>query len=77
MYYCIFICQSVSAPVAATKVNTNAMYAASRRGLQPHQGMNPTAERNTHRCSDEELAVLGNVLVEKAAVSACVCRVKQ
>lgn len=31
--------------------------------LQPHQGRNPTVERNTHKRSDEELAISGNTLV--------------
>uniref|UniRef100_A0A0B7B5C8 receptor protein serine/threonine kinase n=1 Tax=Arion vulgaris TaxID=1028688 RepID=A0A0B7B5C8_9EUPU len=31
--------------------------------LHPNQGRNPTAERNTHKRSDEELTVSGNVLV--------------
>lgn len=31
--------------------------------LQPHQGRNPTVERNTHKRSDEELAVSGNTLL--------------
>ncbi|XP_060063193.1 bone morphogenetic protein receptor type-2-like [Ylistrum balloti] len=31
--------------------------------LRPHQGRNPTVERNTHKRSDEELAVSGNQLV--------------
>jgi len=31
--------------------------------LPPHQGRNPTTERNTHKRSDEELAVVGNKLL--------------
>lgn len=31
--------------------------------LHPNQGRNPTVERNTHKRSDEELTVSGNVLV--------------
>ncbi|XP_048238242.1 uncharacterized protein LOC124113338 isoform X2 [Haliotis rufescens] len=31
--------------------------------LQPHQGRNPTVARNTHKRSDEELAVSGNTLL--------------
>lgn len=31
--------------------------------IQPHQGRNPTVERNTHKRSDEELAVSGNTLI--------------
>jgi hypothetical protein len=28
--------------------------------LQPHQGRNPTVERNTHKRSDEEIVISGN-----------------
>lgn len=34
--------------------------------LRPHQGRNPTVERNTHKCSDEELRVSGNTLISSA-----------
>lgn len=52
------------------KANTNITYAKTNRVLQPHQGKNPTVERNTHKRSDEELAVLGNTLVDKSVVEA-------
>lgn len=35
----------------------------NKSALRPHQGRNPTVERNTHKRSDEELAVSGNQLV--------------
>ena len=35
--------------------------------IQPHQGRNPTVERNTHKRSDEELAVSGNTLITAGA----------
>lgn len=31
--------------------------------LPPHQGRNPTVERNTHKRSDEKLAISGNTLI--------------
>ena len=48
-----------------SKANCNVAYAKSNKVqmLQPHQGRNPTVERNTHKRSDEELAVMGNTLV--------------
>lgn len=35
--------------------------------IQPHQGRNPTVERNTHKRSDEELAISGNTLITAGA----------
>ena len=52
------------------KSNMNAIYARTSRALQPHQGQNPTRERNTHKHSDEELAILGNTLVDKSVKEA-------
>jgi len=54
--------------VPAGKLNSNATYAATRKVLLPHQGLNPTVERNTHKVSQEELAVCGNILVDKKLV---------
>ena len=50
-------------PQAAVKAN-NVML-AQRKGVisHPNQGRNPTVERNTHKRSDEELAVQGNQLI--------------
>ncbi|XP_064643869.1 bone morphogenetic protein receptor type-2-like isoform X2 [Lineus longissimus] len=58
---------SPSEPEVYTKANRNIGYAKSNRAnqsLQPHQGRNPTVERNTHKRSDEELQIKGNTLVE-------------
>jgi hypothetical protein len=58
---------SPSEPEVYTKANRNISYAKSNRvhqPLQPHQGRNPTVERNTHKRSDEELQIKGNTLVE-------------
>ena len=49
----------------SNKSNRNMNYAKNNRVLQPHQGQNPTVERNTHKSSDEELRILGNTLVDK------------
>ncbi|CAG2222821.1 BMPR2 [Mytilus edulis] len=43
--------------------NFNVMLEKNNRVLQPHQGHNPTVERNTHKRSDEELAISGNTLI--------------
>ncbi len=51
--------------VAPAKSNRNMNNAKNNRALQPHQGQNPTVERNTHKRSDEELTILGNTLVDK------------
>lgn len=50
-------------PVMAVKVNN--VLLAERKGVisHPNQGRNPTVERNTHKRSDEELAVEGNQLI--------------
>ena len=56
----------VEAPVVSNKSNRNINNAKNNnRVLQPHQGQNPTVERNTHKSSDEELRILGNTLVDK------------
>ena len=59
-------------PVVAVnnKSNINLNYARNNKVLQPHQGQNPTVERNTHKRSDEELAILGNSLVDKSIAKA-------
>ncbi|GFO20435.1 receptor protein serine/threonine kinase [Plakobranchus ocellatus] len=46
-------------------VKANNVLLAQSHGViyHPNQGRNPTVERNTHKCSDEELAVQGNQLV--------------
>lgn len=54
----------------SAKENINANYAKTKCVMQPHQGQNPTVERNTHKCSDEELAVIGNTLVDKSTAAA-------
>lgn len=59
----------VPAPVP-NKDNRNAMFERNSQAFKPHQGQNPTVERNTHKRSDEELAVLGNSLVDKAVKEA-------
>ncbi|XP_041371849.1 uncharacterized protein LOC121385295 [Gigantopelta aegis] len=41
----------------------NLQLARSNIMLQPHQGRNPTVDRNTHKRSDEELTISGNQLV--------------
>ena len=38
-------------------------YPLQSRKLPPHQGLNPTVERNTHKSSDEEISVRGNTLI--------------
>lgn len=43
--------------------NYRMMVEKNSRVLQPHQGRNPTVERNTHKKSDEEIAVSGNTLL--------------
>ncbi len=50
------------------KSNRNMNNAKNNRVFQPHQGQNPTVERNTHKKSDEELTILGNKLVDKQAI---------
>ena len=50
---------------SSTKENINANFAKTKCVMQPHQGQNPTVERNTHKRSDEELEVIGNSLVDK------------
>ena len=62
---------SESTEVMPPKANRNQAFAkANNRVLLEYQGQNPTVERNTHKRSDEELAVLGNVLVDKAQAQA-------
>ena len=51
---------------SSTKENINANFAKTKCVMQPHQGQNPTVERNTHKRSDEELEVIGNSLVDKS-----------
>lgn len=46
-------------PSAPKSQNTNAL---KNQPVPAHQGRNPTVERNTHKRSDEELAVVGNSL---------------
>ena len=63
-----FHCQpgpSISGAVPQVAVKANNVMLAQRKGVisHPNQGRNPTVERNTHKCSDEELAVQGNQLV--------------
>ena len=43
-------------PTAPKSQNTNAL---KNQPIPVHQGRNPTVERNTHKRSDEELAVVG------------------
>ena len=43
-------------PSAPKSQNTNAL---KNQPVPAHQGRNPTVERNTHKRSDEELAVVG------------------
>ncbi|KAL4228707.1 Bone morphogenetic protein receptor type-2 [Mactra antiquata] len=50
---------SDSVPCHPKSQNINAMM---NQPLPAHQGRNPTVERNTHKRSDEELAVVGNNL---------------
>lgn len=47
----------------------NINQARKNMALQPHQGRNPTVERNTHKRSDEELAISGNTLVNNTLLS--------
>ena len=61
---------TVQPTAMSAKENINANYAKTKCVLQPHQGQNPTVERNTHKCSDEELAILGNTLVDKSTAAA-------
>ena len=48
-----------------SKVDCNVIYARMNPTLQPHQGQNPTVERNTHKRSDEELVYVGNSIVNR------------
>lgn len=50
---------SDAAPSHPKSQNINAMM---NQPVPPHQGRNPIVERNTHKRSDEELAVVGNNL---------------
>lgn len=45
---------------------SNLVYARTNQPLQPHQGQNPTVERNTHKRSDDKLVVIGNRLMDKS-----------
>ncbi|XP_052829895.1 bone morphogenetic protein receptor type-2 isoform X2 [Octopus bimaculoides] len=45
----------------------NINHAKTNTVIQPHQGRNPTVERNTHKRSDEELTVSGNTLISASA----------
>lgn len=56
-------------PPTAGKPDCNLIYAKTNIARQPHQGQNPTVERNTHKKSDEELAVEGNTLINKCRMS--------
>ncbi|GFR65451.1 receptor protein serine/threonine kinase [Elysia marginata] len=49
-------------PLGALKANN--VLLAERKGVisHPNQGRNPTVERNTHKRSDEELAIEGNLI---------------
>jgi len=51
------------------KADCNVVYAQTVVPLRAHQGLNPTVARNTHKDSDEELAVEGNSLVGRTGVS--------
>ncbi|RUS83764.1 hypothetical protein EGW08_008470, partial [Elysia chlorotica] len=55
---------AVRAPVTVA-VKANNITLAQMKGVisHPNQGRNPTVERNTHKRSDEELAVQGNQLM--------------
>lgn len=57
-------------PPATGKPDCNLIYAKTNVARQPHQGQNPTVERNTHKNSDEELAVEGNTLVNRCRMTA-------
>ena len=57
---------TVATAPSSTKENINANFAKTKCVMQPHQGQNPTVERNTHKRSDEELEVIGNTLVDKS-----------
>ena len=50
--------------VVPTKANCN-FFAHARKQNSASQGANPVAERNTHKCSDEQLAIMGNSLVDR------------
>ena len=50
---------------SSMKADCNLVFARTNMPLPPRQGQNPTVERNTHRSSDEELAIDGNTLVNK------------
>lgn len=56
---------STSQPTTTGKPDCNLIYARMNVARQPHQGHNPTVERNTHKNSDEELAIEGNTLINK------------
>ena len=53
-------------PLIEPPGKTNNLYARTKQPLQPHQGQNPTVERNTHKRSDDKLVVLGNTLVDQS-----------
>ena len=55
--------------IPVNKSNCNLNYARNHRVLPTHQGTNPTVERNTHKRSDEELAIFGNTLLDKSKAS--------
>lgn len=57
-------------PPTTGKPDCNLIYAKTNIARQPHQGQNPTVERNTHKKSDEELAIEGNTLVNKCRMIA-------
>lgn len=59
--------ESTSTSQPTGKPDCNLIYARMNIARQPHQGHNPTVERNTHKSSDEELAVEGNTLINKRA----------
>lgn len=54
-----------SATLPVQPKTSNITLARSNNIMRPHQGRNPTAERNTHKSSDEELRVSGNHLMSR------------
>jgi len=50
---------------SARKPDCNVVFVQTSAPVRAYRGLNPTAERNTHRDSDEELAIEGNTLINK------------
>ncbi len=57
---------SIAVHQPPTKANCNIIAARTSHAFQPRQGQNLTVERNTHKCSDEELSIRGNTLIHKS-----------